>query len=266
MSDGFLARMTAAVRDDVRAGHYSTPSTPQEPRRPPSLRRAIERGRSVGSLVVEFKRRSPGQSDPELPGRSPTRYVGATTAANVAGYSCLATRAEFGGSVADVAEMVRSSDVPVLFKDFVVEPAQLDAAARVGASAVLLIARLETAGLLSTPLATLAGEAHDRGLEVLLEFHSKSELSHAAGVPADMYGVNMRDLDTLRMEAAVAAETVGAARELRPLLWLSGISSSADAARAWDLGVDGLLVGSAVARAPDPAVFLASLHREEAAR
>ena len=125
----------------------------------------------------------------------------------------------------------------------------------------LLIARLETEGLLSTPLAELADQAHARRLEVLLEFHDRSELRQVGGVAADMFGVNVRDLDTLRMAPAVADATLRAAASLRPLLGLSGVASPADALRFWDAGVDGILVGSSVARASDPGAFLQSLHR-----
>jgi indole-3-glycerol phosphate synthase len=149
----------------------------------------------------------------------------------------------------------------VVFKDFVVDPRQLEAASRSGASAVLLIARLEEEGLLTTALSELAAEAHARGLEVLLELHDKSELRRTADVAADVYGVNVRDLDTLRMAPTTADATIRAAAKLRPLLGLSGVASPADARRFWNAGVDGILVGSAVARSADPAALLQSLYR-----
>jgi indole-3-glycerol phosphate synthase len=124
-----------------------------------------------------------------------------------------------------------------------------------------LIARLETEGLLTTPLAELATQAHARRLEVLLEFHDKSELRRAANVGADVYGVNVRDLDTLRMEPDVAQATIRAASHLRPLLGLSGVATQADARRFWESGVDGILVGSSVARATDAGGFLRTLRR-----
>jgi indole-3-glycerol phosphate synthase len=96
---------------------------------------------------------------------------------------------------------------------------------------------------------------------VLLEFHGRSELSRAAVVGADMFVVNVRDLDTLRMEPEVAEETLRAAANLRPLLGLSGVGSPEHARRFWNLGVDGILVGSAVARSTAPAAFLSTLRR-----
>ena len=260
MTDGFLKSIVAEVRRDVGEGRYvGARGAP----RPPSLRAAIDRSRAGGALVVELKRNSPGQADPRLPARSAEEFVRSTRAGGVAGYSCLATRPHFDGSVDDVAAVVRATELPVLFKDFVVDPVQIDAAARAGAAAVLLIARLEDDPALEVSLAELADVAHGRGLEVLLEFHAKAELRRAADVPADVYGVNVRDLDSLRMEPEVAAETIRAAAELRPLLSMSGVGSALDARRAWDAGADGLLVGTSVARAEDPAAFLRSLHRAE---
>jgi indole-3-glycerol phosphate synthase len=265
MAPGFLDEILPATRAAVRSVEYRSgwPSAPPGPR--PSLRAAIEQQAARGALLVEYKRASPGRAEPNLPYRPVADFVRATERDGVAGYSCLATRHRFDGSLSDVRDLVRATARPVLFKDFVVEPVQLEAARRCGASAVLLIARLETEGRLDRSLASLAEQAHALGLEVLLEFHRRSELSAASGVAADMYGVNVRDLDSLRLDRESAAATIAAARTqgLRPLLGLSGVEGPAAAARFWSAGVDGILVGTGVARAADPAGFLARLTRAE---
>lgn len=259
---GFLAEIVREIRETVsRPDYLSTVGPPRPPGHRPGLRLAVTGSGARGALLAEFKRVSPGSALPELPPRSPAEFVRATAAASVSGYSCIATGPRFLGSPHDVAELAAATPLPVLFKDFVIDPIQLDAAERAGASAVLLIARLEADGLLNRSLSELAAEAHARDLEVLLEFHDKSELRLAANVAADMYGVNVRDLDTLRMEPAVADRTIRAAQDLRPLLGLSGVATPEDAARFWEAGVDGILVGSSVARATDPATFLGSLRR-----
>ncbi len=263
MTDGFLRPLLASVREDVARPDYLAGLPPTRSRPPVSLRAAIERAAPRGALLVEFKRNSPGSPEPELPVRSVADFLVRVAGTPVAGLSCLATRSRFAGSVEDVAELARGTTLPVLFKDFVVDPAQLAAAERAGASAVLLIARLEEQGLLSVPLAELAREAHRRGLEVLLELHAKAELRRVPGVAADMVGVNVRNLDTLAMEPDVAAETLREAARLRPLLGLSGVDGPGEARRFWSLGADGLLVGSAAARARDPEAFLTSLLRPE---
>jgi indole-3-glycerol phosphate synthase len=264
VTEGFLDTILREVRSDIRRADYlrGLPPRPSSGRRP-GLKAAIERERARGALLVEYKRISPGQAEPILPRRSPKEFLRVTDVDGVAGYSCLATRPRFDGAPEDVREIVRRTDRPVLFKEFVVDPVQLEAAARAGASAVLLIARLETDGRRDAPLAALARGAHDRGLEVLLEFHAPPELSRAEDVAADVYGVNARDLDRLSLDRTTADATLSAARErgLRPLLGLSGVQSPPDAARLWAAGADGLLVGTAVARAAEPAAFLAGLRR-----
>ena len=265
---GFLREIVrlneAAARDPQYLDGVPSESGP----RPPSLRRRIEREARRGALLVEFKRVSPGQSEPRLPVRGAGEFVRRADVPGVAGFSCLATVPHFEGCPGDVAELVRATDRPVLFKDFVIDVRQLDVAARCGAGAVLLIARLATERLLRRPLADLARAAHDRGLEVLLELHRKTELPDAIGFDADMYGVNVRDLDSLEIDPPTALATIAAARDegLRPLLGLSGVASPEDAARFWDAGADGILIGTAVARAADPARFLASLGRPPAGR
>ena len=263
---GFLSEIVAATRASVRSPSYLAELSPTPPPPRASLREAVRRDAPRGALLVEYKRVSPGQADPRLPARSVDDFVRATAPAPVTGYSCLATGPRFEGAPRDVADLARATAVPVLFKDFVVEPVQLDAAVRAGASAVLLIARLETEGHLTVPLEALAAGAQTRGLEVLLEFHRRSELSVADRVPADMYGVNVRDLDSLAFDRSAAEGTLVAAREagLSPLLGLSGVDDSRAAGRFWSAGADGLLVGTAVARSHDPVGFLRSLTREHA--
>lgn len=262
---GFLAEIVRETRAAVGRPDYLSSLGPPRPR-PSSgrFRRAVDAAGGDGALIVEFKRVSPGSEAPRLPVRSAPEFVRRTEPGGVAAYSCVASIPRFDGAPADVAAVVEATPRPVLFKDFVVDPRQLDAAAQVGADAVLLIARLESEGLLTDSLATLAAGAHARGLGVLLEFHDRTELKLAASVAADMYGVNVRNLDTLRMEPRVADATIAAAGGLRPLLGLSGVATPSDARRLWDAGVDGILVGSSVARASDPGRFLQSLHRTRA--
>ena len=258
----FVDEILTEVRQEVAEPDYGTklPTLPPRPR--PSFKEAIERGRGRGALVVEYKRVSPGQAVSELPVRPIEQFLG-LTAPSATAYSCLATEHRFRGSPSDVAHLARSTERPVLFKDFVIDPRQVDVAARTGASALLLITRLPIWERNPKSLRSLAGLAHAQGLEVVLEFHHRSELSRATDVPADVYGVNVRDLATLKIDRATAETTLAEARALglHPLLGLSGVESPSDARRFWTAGADGILVGTAVARAPDPSAFLASLRR-----
>lgn len=263
MTGGFLSEILRANRSSIDSDSYLEGLPPLGRGSRSSLMRAIESERGRGSLLVEFKRVSPGQAEPNLPSRTPAEFVRIGDRAEVTGYSCLATGPRFLGRPLDVYEIARATPRPVLFKDFIVHDRQLEAAERSGASAVLLIARLAGERVQTQPLSDLAESAHHRGLEVLLEFHAEAELSESDGVAADMYGVNVRDLDTLKIERAVADSTLRRAREsgLKPLLGLSGVESPVDAQRFWSQGVDGILVGTSVARSTHPEDLLRSLRR-----
>jgi indole-3-glycerol phosphate synthase len=263
VSGSFLEDVVARVRESVASADYGEGVPAVALPRPPSFKAAVERERHAGALVVEYKRASPGATVPLPPSRTIEAFVAATDVEGVAGYSCLATRHGFDGAPERVAELVARTRRPVLFKEFVVGTAQLDVARRTGASAVLLIARLEPAGLLDRPLRELASEARARGLEVVLELHDSAELSRVDGVAPDVTGVNVRDLASLALDRPTAFATIEAARRagLAPLLGLSGVDGPPAANEFWSRGCDGLLVGSAVARSDDPKRLLASLRR-----
>lgn len=256
---GFLADLIPQIRTQISDPNYleRLPTTPRV--RAPSLRQAVRAAPSGFALVVERKHFSPGSETPALPDVPLDRYLASARAGGADALSCLATAPEFRGSPEEVAQVVEGSRLPVLFKDFILDPVQVEAAFRTGASAVLLIARLERGGFLHRPLRELALAAHARGLEVLLEVHDPEDWAAVEGVAADVFGINLRDLDSLRLRPETAAPSFRRAGDHRPLLGLSGVASPAEAERYRQWGADGVLVGSGFARASDPARFLQSL-------
>jgi indole-3-glycerol phosphate synthase len=256
---GFLADLLPLVRAQIDSPGYLE-GLPESPTiRAPSLREAVTQARDGWAVLVERKHESPGSSESSLPPVPLDRFVEWAKSGGADGLSCLATAPAFRGSPREVAELVRSSSFPVLFKDFVIDPIQIEAAFRAGASAVLLIARLESGGFLEIPIRELASIARARGLEVLLEVHGVDEWSVAEDAAVDLFGVNLRDLDTLKFRPDAAEETFRVGGGHRPLLGLSGVSSPAEAERYRLWGADGLLVGTGFARANDPAAFLRAL-------
>lgn len=256
---GFLADLLPRVRAQIEAPGYleGLPETPV--RRSPSLKNAVDRARDGWAVLVERKHESPGAADPVLPPIPLNRFVEWATDGAADGLSCLATAPAFRGSPREVAELVSASTLPVLFKDFVIDPIQVEAAFRAGASAVLLIARLQSGGFLEIPIRELAAAARARGLEVLLEVHDPDEWSVADDAAVDLFGINLRDLDNLSLPAEDVEETFRIAGTHRPLLGLSGVTSRAEAERYRLWGADGLLVGTGFARASHPAAFLRAL-------
>jgi indole-3-glycerol phosphate synthase len=256
---GFLADLLPRVRAQVEDPAYLEGLSEAPKGRSPSLRDAVVRAPDGWAVLVERKHESPGDADTALPDISLERFVEWAHDGRADGLSCLATAPSFRGSPREVATLVQKSGLPVLFKDFVIDPIQVEAAYRSGAAAILLIARLETGGFLDLPIRELAMAARARGMEVLLELHGEDEWPVAEGIAADLFGVNLRDLDTLRFEPDVAEATLRTAGPHRPLLGLSGVSTPAEAERYRQWGADGLLVGTGFARASDPGAFLRAL-------
>lgn len=156
-------------------------------------------------------------------------------------------------------ELAARSGLPVMMKDFVVDAAQLEAAFRLGASAVLLIQGVFDMGQADERDALISA-AHQLGLEVVLESSSLEELDRAVTSRADILAYNRRDLRTFRPgrdELSAALEMI--VRDGRPSLAMSMMNDAEDVRRMRDLGASGALIGSALSGSPCPREKLLSL-------
>jgi indole-3-glycerol phosphate synthase len=216
-----------------------------------ALRGAKERGRPV---IAEVKRSSPsrGAIAPEL---NPERIAAAYERGGAACVSVLTDRANFGGSLDDLATARAACALPVLRKDFLVTPYQIYEARAYGADAVLLIA----AALKPPVLAELRGLARELRMDVLLEVHGEEELDAARGAEPDLLGINARNLKTLVVRPETFAHLAPLSRGIAPLVAESGVRTAADAQRYIDLGADALLVGEALSGAGDPETAVRAL-------
>ena len=172
-----------------------------------------------------------------------------------AAMSVLTDERFFGGTDADLREARQASGLPVLRKDFVIDPFQVYEARAIGADAVLLIVR----ALEDALLGSLLQLTRELGMAALVETHSEEEVRRALDAGAEIVGVNNRDLDTLVTDVSLAPR-------LRPLVPAScvfvaesGISTPEDIRVLADAGVDAVLIGEALLRAPDPGERLAEL-------
>ena len=207
------------------------------------------------SVIAEFKRRSPTAGEIR-PGASVSEIVGMYERSGAAALSVLTETGSFGGSLADLAEARGASSLPVIRKDFVVAPYQVTEAAGAGADAILLI----VAALSDRELALLHARAEEFGLDVLVEVHDREELGRALEtVDPELIGINNRDLrdfsvDTGRTEALMAEIPAG-----KTVVSESGIRSAQEVERLEEAGVDAVLVGESLMRAPDPGEALQEL-------
>ncbi len=235
------ARAARAPLKEVRARASAAPA----PRGfAAALKAAKERGRA---LIAEVKRASPsrGAIAPDL---DPGKLAAAYERGGAACVSVLTDRANFGGSLDDLAAARRACALPLLRKDFLVTPYQIYEARAHGADAVLLIAAALTPILLSE----LRALARELGLAVLLEVHSEEEVSAARAAEPDLLGINARNLKTLVVRPETFRELAPQARGIAPLVAESGVRTAADARRYAELGADALLVGQALSAASDP--------------
>ncbi len=261
---GFLRRMVQEVRRQLEEGVYDQVGEPGEP--PPASERfssAIASGQRPG-LIAELKHASPGYQEGELRAPGPERFLQWARAGGAQAISVVPQAFRFGGSLEEFGRVAGKSSLPVLFKDFVLDPRQIRAARRCGARAVLLLARLEYEGGLSGPLASLVEEAHRAGLEAVVEVHREEDLPRALASRPDLLGVNARDLETLELDRARALRTLASARGHGiPLVGMSGIAGPEEVRAYQRAGADAVLVGTRFIEAEDPGAFLRSLRPGE---
>jgi indole-3-glycerol phosphate synthase len=252
---GVLAEILAATRRRVTALRLRQSHLESEARRAParpSFAAALA-GESV-AVIAEVKKRSPSAGDIRA-GADAAELASCYARAGAAAISVLTEPERFGGSIEDLERVVAAVALPVLRKDFIIDPVQLYEARAAGASAVLLIVR----ALSRERLAELAALARAIGLETLVEVHDHAELGVALGVQPAAVGVNARDLETLRIDASAAGALLSAVPEGVPAVAESGLRGRADVARVAARGADAVLVGTAVAGADDPARAIAAL-------
>ena len=215
----------------------------------PSLREALLRSES--GIIAEFKRRSPSKGWIKEEGRAdviPLSYQQNGAAA----LSILTDEQYFGGHDDFIREARRSGvTLPILYKNFVVDEAQLYAAVLCGASAVLLIA----ACLSKQRCAELMRLAHELGLEVLLEMHSERELEYAELCP-DVCGINNRNLGSFVTDVENSFRLAELLPKDAVKVSESGISSPQTVRALRAAGFNGFLIGESFMKMPDPGLAL----------
>ena len=199
------------------------------------------------SLIAEFKRRSPSAGDISAAADVPAQ-VGAYERGGAAALSVLTDERHFGGSLADLRAARDACDLPILRKDFIVDPYQLYEAAVNGADAVLLIVRV----LDDRRLAELYGEARGLDLDCLVEVHDAEELQRALQLDVDVIGINNRNLDQGTVDVATTYELMPDVPAGKTVVAESGISSRTELEELERVGVDAVLIGSALMSAADP--------------
>ena len=254
----YLADIVVRKRREVarRARHGALASAAFEaaPRDPHRGRRAVEAlRRSPGELprvIAEVKLRSPSAGVLRVRSTGEVERVArAYERGGAAVVSVLADGPGFGGSPLDVRRVAEAVSLPVLFKEFVLDPIQVELARACGASLVLLLVRVLPAGALGE----LVHAVREAGMEPVVEAADDSELDRAIESGAAVVGVNARDLRTFRVDPEAARSILARAPDDRVAVFMSGVHDAAGLRRVAEGRADAALIGEALMRATDPA-------------
>jgi indole-3-glycerol phosphate synthase len=244
-----IEQLIAAARAGVEERRSSMPQAELESRLPgrgddrPFSEALVRPGLSV---IAEFKRRSPSAGEISATATVGDQ-VGAYERGGAAALSVLTDATHFGGSLEDLRAARAASSLPILRKDFIVDPYQLFEAAVNGADAVLLI----VAALGDRELQALYTGARDLDLDCLVEVHDGEELERALQLDADVIGINNRDLDEGAVDVATTYELMPDVPAGKTVVAESGISDRGELEELERVGVDAALIGEALMRAPD---------------
>jgi indole-3-glycerol phosphate synthase len=263
MSRNFLSEILAKKREAV-ARMKAKPSSDLFRERALEIRKTAVPHRLLQALasepprlkiIAEFKRRSPsvGIIRDDLSAEEVARRYERGGACAI---SVLTDETHFGGSIADLRAVRSTTNLPILRKDFIIDPIQLYEAAVAGADAVLLI----VAALDDAVLGDLREVAEDQlGLDALVEVHTSIELRRALNVGAKIIGVNNRNLQTFQVSLETSERLIAEAPHDTVMVSESGLQNAESLQRLRECGFHGFLIGEALMRATDPEKALRNL-------
>jgi indole-3-glycerol phosphate synthase len=210
------------------------------------------------SLISEYKRRSPsaGEIRADL---DVTDVVRAYERGGAAAVSVLTEERHFGGSLEDLRRAREATDLPILRKDFTIDPYQLFEAKAYGADAILLV----VGALKKRDLAALYDIARDLELDAIVEVHDEQELERALEIDCDVIGINNRNLEDFSVSLDTTFELLTDVPAGKTVVSESGIKDRHQIEELERVGVDAVLVGETLMRAPDPEAAVRELAGSE---
>jgi indole-3-glycerol phosphate synthase len=239
----FLDTLAIDAKATVSEGYYREVAASKQVQA--SLRGSILLKKAM-PVIAEVKGASPSRGVIRAK-LEPGQLAQAMARGGAVGISVLTEPKHFNGALGSVGEVRRSVNLPVLMKDIIVDPIQLNAASIIGANVVLLIQAVFDRGYCSCYLNEMVTRAHSKGLEVLLETHNMNEFMRAVKTEADLVGINNRNLGTLKVDLDVTKNLLAnCSRNCKVVVSESGISTTADLRFLWGCGAQAFLVGSSI--------------------
>ncbi len=203
------------------------------------------------AVIAEIKRASPS-AGVIRENFDPVQIAKSYVKAGANALSILTDEKYFQGSLHFIEQIRPFVPIPILRKDFIVDPYQILEARAYGADALLLI----VAALESDQLCNLLNKTHEYGLEALVEVHSADEMKIAVDAGAKIIGINNRNLETFKIDLATTGQLTPLVPEGTVLVGESGLHTKDDIQRMIWAGVDAVLVGTHFMKHPDPGAAL----------
>ncbi len=239
----YLDVLARDAKETVNEGYYKVLAQLAVPS--VSLRKAITKSKK-NAVITEVKAASPSRGiiknnfDPAEVARDMEK-------GGAIGISVLTEPKHFRGSLGYLAKVRKAVKLPILMKDIIIDPLQLETASKIGANTVLLIQALFEREYCESSLEEMIILAHTKNLEVLLETHSEKEFQSAIDTNADLIGINNRDLRTLKVDLRIT-ERILKRHDTHEKIVVSesGIIKTTDLLFLRKCGAQAFLIGSAI--------------------
>ena len=231
----------AALKSARSFADLSSAANQQDP--PRGFAAALTRIADIGAngLICELKRKSPSAGE-ILPGANPALIAQEYEAGGAACLSILTDSPSFGGSLGDLETIRQAVSLPLLRKDFMIDPLQIVEARAHGADAILIIMAAVNDALALELLQT----AEEYGMDALVEIHNEEELARALELPGGLLGINNRDLTKMTTDLSVTEHLSKLIDPARPFVAESGVKTPADIERLRLAGAKRFLIGESL--------------------
>jgi indole-3-glycerol phosphate synthase len=246
--DDFLDILAADAKKTVSEGYYRVGHDSRHSGL--SLRKAIEEC-PLNAVISEIKKASPslGSIRTRI---DPAVIASEMVAGGAIGISVLTEPLHFKGELDAIRRVREAVEAPILMKDIVIDPVQVEAASSTGADVILLIKAIFDRGHSLYGLDEMIALAHGKGLEVLLEAHTDQEFRGALESDADLIGINNRNLKTLEVDLGVTERILeGCDLKDKVIVSESGVKTPQDLLRMKETGARAFLIGSALMQTED---------------
>ncbi len=239
----YLDTLARDAKETVMAGYYEASTQLIAPS--VSLRKAITESKR-NAVITEVKAASPSRGTIKT-SFDPAEVARAMENGGATGISVLTEPKHFSGSLSYLAKVREAVKLPILMKDIIINPIQLEAASRIGANVVLLIEALFEREYCECSLDEMITQAHSKHLEVLLETHSEDEFQSAIETDADLIGINNRDLRTLKVDLEITERILKKHEgNDKVVVSESGVMTPADLLFLRGCGAQAFLIGSSI--------------------